>query len=925
MPKQSYGDIPKGRSRSLLFALLDFANDALEADEAEIDCLRGHIAIHWQSATRLVVRTKLRYLQALTRLTTTPLTASQIKTALKHWADFLTILEDNRTAIRGSDNWHFTLSLWGDRWDREGNGRQFEQAWTRQKNIALPPPSSAIQQGDRHDWHTICRETLRLSLTSNPLTAGDGMAFELGELYVPLGVIAVGEEEESSSYEPMRLLAHHQPFNSPQRIAIIGEPGAGKTTFLQQLALGLNATNHLLPVWIPLADVGGRSLENYLLEVWLKQAFKQFTIDPKIIAEFVALIQAQRVCLLLDAIDEMGDNLSQLTTKIDRELQGWLGQTSVILTCRHAVWNTGKNALNYFQTYRCQQFSHDPNLNQVQQFIQQWFRGQTDLGDRLQQALNRTVHRRIREVVRHPLYLALLCRTWQLTQGKLPATKAILYRQFVEALYDWKQDSLPTSRNQRQILNQTLAQFARWGMQQTPPKFRFRQGEIQAFFEVQNSDLFTLALQLGWLNLVGHSEKTGEKVYGFYHPTFQEYFAATAIAHWQFFMDASNQHPIFQTSWQETILLWLGREDIAETDKETFLQTLAHWRDHCGGFYEQQAICFIGRALAEFPEFSQAQQVIEQLIQWRFVRQHPALPAPLIEQAGSALSSSDRHRTIPALETLLHHHQNSFDRWLVAHSLGKNHDLGNPTAIATLEGLLNETTDPIFQLNLCRSLGSIDPHNQHVLATLTYLLKSDQKVRIRRKAALRLGKIQPHHPLAIQTLTDLLNQTQNAHLYSTILDTLREIYPDHPLLDNHTPAQLLPLTSGRVTKQKSPQELQLATQTILKKLELETNPDQRTRLVARLAAYDPHQPIILTELLNTLVHNRKKASLKLAVETIHHQIEDAQLPILLPQIKAIYLHPKCLAPNKRACYKLLWYWSQQLPYMTFYQLWHLEN
>ena len=67
MPKQSYGPVTKGRSRSLLFALIDFANDSLDADDKQLDLLRVHLKIHWKSPHRLVVRTKLRHLQTLTK------------------------------------------------------------------------------------------------------------------------------------------------------------------------------------------------------------------------------------------------------------------------------------------------------------------------------------------------------------------------------------------------------------------------------------------------------------------------------------------------------------------------------------------------------------------------------------------------------------------------------------------------------------------------------------------------------------------------------------------------------------------------------------------------------------------------------------------------------------------------------------------
>ena len=44
------------------------------------------------------------------------------------------------------------------------------------------------------------------------------------------------------------------------------------------------------------------------------------------------------------------------------------------------------------------------------------------------------------------------------------------------------------------------------------------------------SSLFYVALQLGWLNRVGvAAESPEEKVYAFYHATFEEYFAALAV------------------------------------------------------------------------------------------------------------------------------------------------------------------------------------------------------------------------------------------------------------------------------------------------------------------------------------------------------------------------------------------------------------
>ena len=697
-----------------------------------------------------------------------------------------------------------------------------------------------------------------------------------------------------------------------------------KQLFLQQSALHLSTTTAYFPVWISLADLDGRSLEDYITTTWLRQALKQFAIASETINEFAGLIEQGKVWFLLDALDEMGDPSSRAATKLAQSLESWLGNAHVVLTCRSTVWKSGKNPLAYFTTYRCQSFGADNE--QLKDFIQQWFQQDSELGDRLIFELNRSVNSRIRAVVQHPLYLTLLCRIWQLTQGKLPTTKAILYRQFVDAFYEWKQDAFPTTRTQRQTINQALGKLALQGLQNSPQRFRFRQQEVETIFDNFDPDLLTITLQLGWLDVVGKSEETGEKIYGFYHQTFQEYFAATAIAQWQDLVKVEQggdiRYPVFEYGWQEIILLWLGREDIADSEKEAFLQTLWQWQDDCGGFYTLRANCMVGKGLAEFPNFSEAQTVISQLVKLRFETPQDGVtrPAPIVDQAGIALSRSDRQLTIPALENFLDQTNNPFDQWLAAHSLGKNHDPGNKKAIATLETLLEGEVSSDLQLNFCRSLGLVDPHNKILLQTLTTILQTASKTSTLRKAALRLGRLYPAHPLAITTIETLLSQATEKSQRSNILDTLSKIAPEHPLIPEQQSS--IPLAkASRKSRQKTPRELELATKTILKKLNQDLPLHKRIYHVAKLANFAPSHPVIIPILIEGLAIARRKTTLRLIIETLSRTVEGDRLTEVLPQVRDIYLAQRTAAPSKRACYKILWEWSKELPYDTFRKAW----
>jgi len=991
MARPSYGPEAKKRSQRLLETLLAYANDEIDCtDEAALDVLRPHIQTRWQSENQLVVRTKVRFIQALIDLTPgeSQLNAEQIKEALKRFADFLEILEDNRPSRGGSETWHFTLKLWHKRQDIAANLRQFDLEWERRRLgkskegargkqlLSISPLPLCPSASSSPNWQQLCRANLEVQnhgrLTTNPLTSADGVTFELDQVYVPLGLVQrkqrlrhrgdVTPQEGSRLYEPedaeVSQTFDHDEFiqqvlepRQSQRIAIVGEPGAGKTTLLQKIAASVLNNTADLPIWISLADLQGKTLEQYLIQDWLPSATRKLRVSPKIEEAFCEQFNQGRVWLLLDAVDEMAIESCYALTKIASFLTGWIADATVVLTCRLNVWDAGKNALESFQTYRNLNFTFGdehllqsnpkgtqrnfltplppsslaPPSDQVGQFIQRWFQENPLLGESLRAELNQPERRRIKDAVKNPLRLALLCRTWGLWQGKLPNTKAMLYEQFVEAIYEWKQDRFPTISDQRQQLNRALGELALLAIAQEKTKFRLRHRFVCQVLGAPDDGLFQLALQLGWLNQVGISETPGEKVYAFYHPTFQEYFAAQAVTDWRFFLnhtlgtgDSIPSYRIFEAQWREVILLWLGREDIPQEDKEEFIGSLIEFPDRCGGYYRYQAYFLAAQGIAEFADCQRADEIVRQLIEWRFGYFHAKkqkwwrYPPPIIEGARVALLKTDRLKAIAALEQFISSTHNEFDSWNAAYSLGKVFDPGNQIAIAALVKLITTVRHESIRWHAAYNLGRVDPGNQIAIAALIQIIESTNNESTRRKAAYSLGKINSGNANAISTLEKIAASATDASQRQQATENLAALrsIPQSKQSPLSPPSPLSP----------SPAFLS----SLLRGIASAGNDDTQRRRAYKLAKLDPGNSVAFITLLQLMKSAQSESLRKRTADNLKEILLDEQLPEVIASLKDCFSDQVCEQELEkfREFYKLLWHCAENMTYLEFYQVWH---
>lgn len=458
-------------------------------------------------------------------------------------------------------------------------------------------------------------------------------SFEGSDLY-ELGANEINATLTTKDFINQFLSLHEVASPPGKHTVVVGTTGAGKTTLLHAFVrMGLDYPD-FTTIYVPLAELQNQPIKDYL-DVWLKKALKR---DGGGVSELekkalIGRFREQQVILLLDSGNEITDARIRLNS-LDQVLrESWVGLAHIVFACRPSTWNIEQNPLNgKLEVYQLSPLHYGDirQVDQVSQLIETRFEHNPALGVRLRARLEHPEQVNLRDLVRNPMNLTILCHVWEQSE-RLPSTLNQLYANFVRLISGYESTPLDPLDFSHEPLLRTAGLLARRAIQSTSP-FRLPLRYIHQTFRAEklNWDEFAQLKQTGLLHLIGNAqEDRNDEVYAYLHPVLQNFLAAGVIESEDFFLGqlssraAIDYEPyvlqsvlIFNPQLLEVYLLWLGRQGDPElTPQRSLVQRLTNF--DCGSeFYRYRAVFLAAAGLAELSEPDLVAPIMEQLRDW---------------------------------------------------------------------------------------------------------------------------------------------------------------------------------------------------------------------------------------------------------------------------------------------------------------------
>ncbi|MBR8828690.1 MAG: NACHT domain-containing NTPase [Gomphosphaeria aponina SAG 52.96 = DSM 107014] len=229
--------------------------------------------------------------------------------------------------------------------------------------------------------------------------------------------------EERETILGMEIVAQHC------KLMILGKPGCGKSTFLQNIALeciqGFYKSD-CIPIFIQLGIlvIEGENEEQFSLFNYLKNLGLNCGLSQEQVKK---ILESGKVLLLLDGLDEVSlKNKEEIVKEIDKFAQVYL-KNQIIITSRIGAQQYYFRGFNYVEIA-------DFNQAQVETFVQKWFMATAkskaeglNLAEQFLQQLDLQANLSIRDLVITPILLNLICSVFK-ERAIFPTKRAKIYQ-----------------------------------------------------------------------------------------------------------------------------------------------------------------------------------------------------------------------------------------------------------------------------------------------------------------------------------------------------------------------------------------------------------------------------------------------------------------------------------------------------------------
>ena len=350
--------------------------------------------------------------------------------------------------------------------------------------------------------------------------------------------------------------------NQKQYLMVLGQPGAGKSTFLRKI--GLEALkgkkggfkHDRIPVFIELKSFISSQID---IEKLIVEEFSicGFPSSEQFIAK---ALEQGKLLILLDGLDEVptvntNDVISKIQNFVDR-----YDKNNFIVSCRTAAYR------NNFQRFTDVKLA-DFDDTQIEQFIGNWFQSEVGTAQKCWQLLQKPEYAAAKELAHTPLLLTFLCLIYDRSQN-FPNNRSVLYKKALRILLEeWAAEKRIQKEEIYQGLSteleeSLLSEIAYTGFE--ADKLFFSQREVveqlKTFLATNlnvpkhldgEAVLNAIAVQQGIL------VERAEDVFSFSHLTLQEYLTAQYIADNNLIEQLVTDH-LSDLRWREVFLLVAG-------------------------------------------------------------------------------------------------------------------------------------------------------------------------------------------------------------------------------------------------------------------------------------------------------------------------------------------------------------------------------